>query len=236
MYRWTTEDDIYLRSNYSSSTLADFAKHFGISETAVLRRCKKLDLQKRETVQVSVDLPGEEWREICDFPGYFVSNMGNLSHVVGKGKVRRRLKSWVGVHGYSQTLLTTPSSQKVNKRVHRLVAEAFIPNPSGKEHVNHIDGVKTNNLVENLEWASASENQLHAFQTGLQTAPSSSENVLRKVPIATVEHICQLIVDGRSTSEIKELTNVCEFIDSPNALISRIRLKESFLDVSRKYF
>lgn len=51
--------------------------------------------------------------------------------------------------------------------VHRLVAMAFIPNPYGKETVNHIDGDKTNNNVSNLEWASQKENQRHKWRTGL---------------------------------------------------------------------
>lgn len=52
--------------------------------------------------------------------------------------------------------------------VHRLLAQTFIPNPEGKETVNHIDGNKTNNSLDNLEWATRSENQLHAYRTGLQ--------------------------------------------------------------------
>lgn len=62
------------------------------------------------------------------------------------------------------------------KNIHRLLAENFIPNPENKVHVNHIDGNKLNNALNNLEWNTAKENTQHSFKNGLQIVPKGKDN------------------------------------------------------------
>ena len=69
--------------------------------------------------------------------------------------------------GYHRVTLTVKGKRFI-LRVHRLVAQAFIPNPENKPQVNHIDGNKDNNRVENLEWVTDDENRLHAIRNNLR--------------------------------------------------------------------
>ena len=100
----------------------------------------------------------EIWKKIKDLP-YEISSLGRVRNL--KGKI---LKTYIQNCGYEQIKV---AFNKTHKQIHRLVAEAFIANPENKKYVNHIDGNKLNNSVNNLEWCTNSENILHARRTGL---------------------------------------------------------------------
>lgn len=102
----------------------------------------------------------EKWKQIPNLP-YEISSLGKIRNLQGK-----ILKTYIQNSGYEQIKINYQGLH-IHKSIHRLVAEAFIPNPLNKEYVNHIDGNKLNNAVDNLEWCTNSENILHARKTGL---------------------------------------------------------------------
>ena len=121
----------------------------------------------------------EEWKIINNFPKYAVSNLGNVKTLFWQNNVNGKL--------YPREKILTPIKRKdgylkVNLHndeykgrgkgceclVHRLVAEAFILNPRDFTEVNHKDGDKTNNCVDNLEWCSRQQNVLHSYKLRLR--------------------------------------------------------------------
>lgn len=114
----------------------------------------------------------EIWKQIEGYKGlYEVSNFGrikSLSHINNVGKLRPEciLKNRLTDRGYQSVVLYNNGKPK-SFRVHQLVGKAFINNPLSKPCINHLDGIKSNNKVENLEWVTISENQKHAFKIGL---------------------------------------------------------------------
>lgn len=113
----------------------------------------------------------EEWRPVAEFTGvYEVSNLGRVRRVsTGMGaRAGRLITPHTLSNGYVHVRLSV-QSRHFNRYPHRLVALAFLGNPKMGEEVNHIDGVKANNRVTNLEWISRSENHRHAFRLGLRS-------------------------------------------------------------------
>lgn len=100
--------------------------------------------------------------EIIGFSGYFITNTGSVYSRINKQNRIKRLHPPKTRVGYYQVGL-----RKDGKRyfigVHRLVAQAFIPNPENKSCINHINGIRTDNRVENLEWCTYSENMKHSY-------------------------------------------------------------------------
>lgn len=114
----------------------------------------------------------EEWRDVAEYEGFYqVSNTGKVRSVEHYDRFGRlyeqvELTPHVSRNGYLTLCLKAGGKRKM-VLVHRLVACAFIPNPDNLSDVNHMDGDKTNNNINNLEWCTHSYNQYHAYANGL---------------------------------------------------------------------
>lgn len=108
----------------------------------------------------------EYWRTIPSFPVYSASNYGRIRND-GTGRIMHVYQT---PRGYL-TLTLRRDNKQVPRSVHRLVAEAFLGGPHPDLDVNHIDGDKTNNCIENLEWCTREENVRHAVRNGLRPGP-----------------------------------------------------------------
>ena len=148
----------------------------------------------------------EEWKAIQGYEGiYEVSNFGNVrslprykrgnldSKVFIEGKTIKQVKN---NRGYYIVQLSKNNKVK-NFSVHRLVAEAFIPNPNNFPQVNHINGNKKDNRVENLEWVSASTNVKHAVSMGLFHI-TEDKNLWKLTEEDALETLNNAILEGNS--------------------------------------
>lgn len=118
----------------------------------------------------------EIWKDIPECSTYQASTFGRIRNKE-TGKV---LKPCISERGYEMLHLRYDSKSHT-RYVHKLVAETFLPNPENKPEVNHEDGVKTNNRVDNLSWVTHSENNLHAYRVGLKTPSDKVREHARKM-------------------------------------------------------
>lgn len=132
----------------------------------------------------------EIWKDIPSYEGYYqVSNLGRFRSLPRAIRYKSN-----GTRNYPGRQLLTETTKdnyqritlmkegvKVRYQAHRLIALTFIPNPENKPFINHIDGNKSNNVIQNLEWCTSSENMIHADITGLRDMsghqPSNSKKI-----------------------------------------------------------
>lgn len=149
-------------------------------------------------------------KEIVGFPMYTLHKDGK----VFSKYTSRFLKPTTDTTGYPIVILVNKSG-KFKKSVHRLLAECYLPNPSGKPQVNHKDGDKTNHSLENLEWVTAKENSKHAIETGLTKVRDEARYIpVLKLSLDTGEVLGEYpsVTFAAKTHKIAQpnLTKVCK--------------------------
>lgn len=135
---------------------------------------------------------------IKDYPAYKIDKQGKIFSCF-KPKTSIITDDWREIRqvydkscGYMIVTLCDGKGKRQNKRVHRLLMETFIPNPNNYPHINHIDGNKLNNSLDNLEWCSVKHNTQHAIQLGLMKPTGEKE-------------IQQFTLDGLLVNEYKSI-------------------------------
>ncbi len=168
----------------------------------------------------------EIWRPIKDHDGYDVSSHGRvrswrvvkrLGNRLGSRSSRREipriLKSYVSKEGYVVIGVggTTNGIGRIRPKMHRLVAEAFLPNPEGLPSVNHLTGLKTDNRLDGLAWASWKTQSKHAWEHGLHKRNrvevakklNAGRRDYRDIPDSMIRMIRNALKDGVSQSQIR---------------------------------
>lgn len=159
------------------------------------------------------DLYGEYWKPIEGFEGVY--ELSSLARVKSLPKIKGRymqkdshiLSPKTNKDGY---LCFTLKKDKVSKHIHlqRLMALNFIPNPNNLPQVNHIDGNKKNNYIENLEWVTCQQNIRHSWDNGLSTPKDGDKNGNCILSSEQVCEIKELRSSGKTYFEIAKIYNI----------------------------
>lgn len=151
----------------------------------------------------------EKWKDIEGFEGYYqVSTLGRVKSLsrtsIRRGRIYPQKESVLKmqVTQYPSVMLQK-DGKKRRINIHRLVASAFIHNPQNKPMVNHINGIKTDNRVENLEWVTQRENEDHSIKYGLKHIPSNT-----KLSFGDVKRIRAAVSKGEQQKDIAQKFNV----------------------------
>lgn len=170
----------------------------------------------------------EVWKKTNSCPNHYeVSNFGNvrsLPRIINGGCRAKGVKAEKQLSGKLHSIVVNDRGYcvvrigKQNKYLHRLIAEAFIPNPENKPQVNHINGVKIDNRIENLEWATSQENVIHAHNTGLAKPRVIGEEERQSIRVRNYKKVINTVTG-------KVYNSMTEAADENNISLSQLSQK-----------
>lgn len=167
----------------------------------------------------------EIWKDIKGYEGFYqISNIGRIKNLPRKYAPRERIrKNCLDSDGYGLIILYRDGTSKT-KKIHRLVAQAFIENPLNLPEVNHKNGIKTDNYTDNLEWVTTRQNIEHAIKIGLMN-PIGEDNSNSKLRSKDVKEIKRLISLGLTSRKIASMFGMS------NQMISNIKLEYNWKNI-----
>lgn len=142
-----------------------------------------------------------------------------------------RLKTQISNKGYKTINLQVPGCRYVTQSIHKLIALGYLPLVKDKPIINHIDGNKLNNSIDNLEWCTYSENNRHAYRTGLKVSNPrcGEESNLTKHSKNEVIQVCKLLQKGYTTKALHDKFGISV------GFSSKIYHRKSWTKISKKY-
>ena len=179
----------------------------------------------------------EKFVDIKGYEGYYqISNHGRIKslkrivkHASGDVELKEKFKKpTVNSNGYYKTNLYK-NGKETTVYIHRLIASAFIPNLDNKPQINHIDGVKTNNDLSNLEWVTQSENGLHAYNIGLRNVVSHSSSDPRFK--TNVKLTKKQVLEIRKLKNNISTRKIAKMFNTSHVTVSMIRTGRIWSDV-----
>jgi len=186
-------DETFIRDNYDKMSARQIGEILGVSRELINHRVRALGLRKTKIPYTPLD--GEVLASIKGISEYAVSNKSRVVNL----KEMTLVKPKIDREGYWKVTLFT-DGKRLERRLHRIVAEAFIPNPLNLPFVNHIDGDKTNAEITNLEWVTPKGNAEHAAELGLLARGESSPKA--KITETQAMSILADALSGLSTQQL----------------------------------
>lgn len=212
-------DEDFIRENYDHMSAREIGEVLGVSREAINHRVMKMRLRKTKIPYIQLD--GEELKVIADVPCYGITNKSRVVNL----RTNTLVSPKIDKTGYLRVHLFI-NKQRFEKRVHRLVALYFIPNPYKLPMVNHIDGNKANADITNLEWVTPLENSRHALRTGLLRVGEDHLNA--KITETQAKSILFDCEKGLSTKDI-----LCNHSYATKSIVEKIRSGERWKHLKR---
>jgi len=197
---------------------------------------------KLNEMSEQMNIGGEVWRDVPDWEGiYEVSSRGRVKRLKRRVTHRNQVTDFVMVYptkilkanpdsrGYPQVTLNAVSEGKSRRvaRVHRLVAEAFLPNPKNKPQVNHINSDTMDANVYNLEWCTMSENQIHSWEAGRREAKLGEDSPVCRYSAGVVSDVYKL-----AKNKIMSQEKIGRYYGMPQITVSNILTKKTWRHVT----